>query len=381
MQQKKYLIVIAGPTASGKTAMGIELAKHFNTSILSADSRQFYKELKIGTAKPDISEMQGIPHYFIDSLNISTPFSVGDFEREGLKVLEKLFESKNVVLLLGGSGLFINALCEGLNKFPEVHSSILTKLEEERKNEGMVLLQEKLKKLDPDYAKKVDLQNPQRVIRALSVIEASGETFSSFLNKEKEERNFTPIFIQLYHPREVLYQRINKRVDSMVENGLEEEVKNLLSFRDLNALRSVGYQEWFDYFDGKISKEEAIELIKRNSRRYAKRQMTWFRKESKWMHFKNDKSKEVIQTVEFLMENEISFTSLLKKNEALHVKDQNYEVKLLKNNEMIAAAEVLFSRKNPPQISQTITSNQLFNELELILQYEIDYYLELKTQQ
>ncbi len=275
---KKYLIVIGGPTASGKTSLGIRLARHFNTEILSADSRQFYREMNIGTAKPTPEELAQARHHFIGNLSVHDAYSVGDYEREALILLEKLYQKNNVVVMVGGSGFFIRAVCEGLDDFPDVPAHIREELSQLFENEGIIPLQNELKKLDPEYYAQVDTQNPKRLLRALEVCRATGQPFSNFHNKEKTPRPFVPIYIGVDWKRETLYERINKRVDLMLEAGLEQEARDLYPLRHLTSLQTVGYQEWFDFFEGKIDRAEAIRLIKRNSRRYAKRQMTWFRK-------------------------------------------------------------------------------------------------------
>lgn len=274
----KYLIVIAGATASGKTSLGIRIAQKYDTVILSADSRQFYREMSIGTAKPTEEELSAAKHYFVDNLSIHDEYSVGDYEREAITLLDEIFTTKNVALIVGGSGLFIKAVLEGLDEFPDVSNEIKERLIQLEKEEGIEVLQKMLQEKDPVYFSEVDIHNPHRLIRALSVIEASGQPFSSFRNQAPKKRNFQPIVIQLDWEREKLYERINKRVDLMLEAGLLDEVKSLFPLKDLNALQTVGYQEFFDYLEDKISKEEAIRLVKRNSRRYAKRQMTWLRK-------------------------------------------------------------------------------------------------------
>ena len=277
-RNKNYLIVIAGPTASGKTAAAVALAKHFHTVVLSADSRQFYREMRIGTAKPTGADMEGIPHYFIDSLSISEAYSVGDFERDALRILEDVYREHDVAVLAGGSGLFIRALCEGLDPFPEVPAEVRRKVEEQYREKGLSYLQEQLRRVDPDYFEEVDIHNPQRLIRALAVYEASGTPFSQLRNGRASNRPFTPVYVLLEWDRKVLYQRIDERVDKMIEDGLVEEARRLYPHRAFQALQTVGYQELFDFFEGKTTLEEAIALIKQHTRNYAKRQLTWFRK-------------------------------------------------------------------------------------------------------
>lgn len=282
---KKFLLVVGGATASGKTAFAIRLAQHFNTHILSCDSRQFYREMNIGTAKPTAQELSKAPHHFINSLSIHQEYSVGDFERDALKLLEKCFAEHQFVVLCGGAGLFIKAVCEGLDEFPEVPAQVKAQLQADYEQHGLAFLQEELRCTDPDYHREVDLQNPHRLLRALAVIRASGQPFSTFRQQEAATRPFQPIYLQMDWPREELYDRINRRVDQMIAEGLLDEVRDLFPLRHLNALQTVGYQELFDHFSGDITMEEAIALIKRNSRRYAKRQLTWFRRDGFWQPF------------------------------------------------------------------------------------------------
>lgn len=295
MSEQKYLIVVGGATASGKTSVAIALAKHFGTEILSADSRQFFREMSIGTAKPTAQELAQAKHHFIDCISIHEEYSVGDYERDALSLLAELFQEQDVVVLAGGSGLYIRALCEGLDAFPEVPPEIRAELVERFQDEGLQSLQKKLSQLDPEYYAIVDQQNPQRLIRALEVCIASGKTYSSFRSGQKAKRTFQPIYLKLEWERETLYDRINRRVDQMIEQGLIEEVKELYPFKHLNALQTVGYQELFDYLDGKSTLFDAIELIKRNSRRYAKRQMTWLRKREHWRDFHVSELENMIQ--------------------------------------------------------------------------------------
>ncbi|MEO3404453.1 tRNA (adenosine(37)-N6)-dimethylallyltransferase MiaA [Mucilaginibacter sp. CAU 1740] len=279
------LIVVAGPTAVGKTAAAIKLAQHFNTVVVSADSRQFFREMSIGTAKPDADELAAAKHYFIDSHSVMESFSVGDFEREGLALLDELFKTHDKVILAGGSGLYIKAICEGFDDLPVADIETREKLNLELQKKGITHLQERLKEVDPDYYAEVDLNNPQRLIRALEVFETSGKPFSSYRNATINKRSFNIIKLALDMPREKLYERINLRVDLMVKQGLLDEVKTLLTYRHLNALNTVGYSEVFDYFDGKTNLDEAIALIKQNTRRFAKRQLTWFRRDQDFTWF------------------------------------------------------------------------------------------------
>ncbi|MGK7389034.1 MAG: tRNA (adenosine(37)-N6)-dimethylallyltransferase MiaA [Candidatus Cyclobacteriaceae bacterium M2_1C_046] len=281
-----HLIVIVGPTAVGKTRAAIALANHFDTEVISADSRQFYKEMTIGTAKPSPKERAAAKHHFIDFLPVTDKFNAGDFEREALAKLDAIFEKSSVAIVTGGSGLYVNALCYGFDDIPEVPVEIRDRLNSEFEEKGLVHLQEKLRMADPVYFDTVDRNNPQRLIRALEVYEHTNSPYSQFRKKELSDRNFMPIFIGLELPREELYERINQRVDNMIDEGLIEEVKSLLPFKEENALQTVGYQELFDYLDNKITLSEAIDLIKRNTRRYAKRQLTWFRRNENtfWYH-------------------------------------------------------------------------------------------------
>ncbi|MGF7079895.1 tRNA (adenosine(37)-N6)-dimethylallyltransferase MiaA [Mucilaginibacter sp. UYCu711] len=273
------LIVIAGPTASGKTAAAIKLAQHYKTAIISADSRQFYREMAIGTAKPNWLELAAAKHYFIDSHSVTEPFSVGDFEKQGLALLDELFQSHNIVILVGGSGLYIKALCEGFDDMPQADVTVREQLNTEFALKGIAALQDELKTADPAYYDEVDLQNPQRIIRALEVYRSTGKPFSSFRKSTINKRPFDTLKIGLDLPRAVLYDRINQRVDEMIKDGLVEEVKELIPYRSLNALNTVGYSEVFDYLDNKTDLNRAIELIKQNTRHFAKRQLTWFRKD------------------------------------------------------------------------------------------------------
>jgi len=285
IQKNKTLIVVAGPTAVGKTAAAIELAKHYQTVVVSADSRQFFKEMSIGTAKPSEQELAAVKHYFIDSHSITEPFSVGDFEKQGLALLDELFKTHNQVVLAGGSGLYIKAICEGFDDLPTADPAIRERLNQELEEKGIANLQQQLQSVDPVYYNEVDLGNPQRIIRALEVFESSGKPFSSYRQATVNKRPFNIIKLALNLPREVLYNRINHRVDLMVQQGLLAEVEALLPSRHLNALNTVGYAELFDYFDGKTSLEKAIEMIKQNTRRFAKRQLTWFRKDNAFHWF------------------------------------------------------------------------------------------------
>jgi len=280
------LIVIIGPTAIGKTELCIELAESFNTEIISADSRQIYKELNIGTAKPGKEDLERVPHHFIGTKSIHDYYTAGMFELDVLQLLEDLFNEHNQIIMTGGSGLYINAVCEGIDALPRVDPEIRKKLTEQYEKEGIQSLRHDLKKLDPDYYEMVDLKNPKRLLKALEITVMTGKPYSSFLTRPKKERPFNILKIGLNRDREELYEDINKRVDEMIDKGLTEEAKELYKNKGANALNTVGYKELFEYFDGNITYKRAIELIKRNTRHYAKRQLTWFSKDEEivWFH-------------------------------------------------------------------------------------------------
>lgn len=280
----KYLVVIGGATASGKSATCRVLAKAFQSEILSADSRQLYKGMNIGTAKEPLEALKEVPHHFIDHIAVTQSYSAGDFEREGLAKLQELFKKHPLLFVCGGSSMYIKALCEGLDYFPEVPEGIRQQYIDWYRSNGIDALANLLVKKDPEYAQKVDLRNPHRLIRALSVHEASGRPFSSFLKAEKVRRPFEILYFWLDVDRVLLYHRINERVALMMDQGLLEEVQNFYPQRHLKALQTVGYQELFEYLDGRCTLEEAVEQIKQNTRRYAKRQITWRRSESHWIN-------------------------------------------------------------------------------------------------
>ena len=291
--EEQLLITIVGPTAIGKTALSILLAKHFNAEIISCDSRQFYKEMRIGTAVPSEAELKAAPHHFIQNRSIFDDYNVGDFEREALQKIHELFKTSQVVIMVGGSGLYVDAVLNGLDYFPKVAPEIREKLNNQLATSGLLSLQNQLKALDLETYQSITLDNPQRVIRALEVCIGSGLPYSSFKNKPKEQRNFKSIKIGLNADREIIYNRINQRVAIMMNDGLLEEAKALYPHKKLNALQTVGYRELFSFFDGTISKEFAIEEIKKNTRRFAKRQLTWFRKDTAilWFDYKADVEK------------------------------------------------------------------------------------------
>lgn len=278
MSPLKKLLVVLGPTASGKTALSIALAQKLQTEILSADSRQFFKEMQIGTAAPTPEELALAPHHFVGHLSVTDNYSVGQYEIDALKVLKNLFQQNDTAILTGGSGLYIDAVLYGLNKFPDTKPESRVFLEKKLKNEGISTLQQMLLENDPEYYDRVDLQNPRRLIRALEVCLSTGKPYSSFLNSEKKPRAFKPVLVGLLPERSRLYKKIDHRVDKMIGDGLEEEVRSLLPYKNTNALQTVGYREWFAYFDGNATYNETVTRIKQNSRRYAKRQFTWLKK-------------------------------------------------------------------------------------------------------
>ncbi len=293
----KTLVCVVGPTAIGKTAVGIQLAAHFRTVVLSADSRQFYREMTIGTAKPTKEELAAIPHYFINSHHIADDYSAGAFERDALKLLGDLFSRHDVVILVGGSGLFVNAVCEGLDDLPKPLDGVRERLNKVHRERGLEYLLRMLEQADPLYYDEVDTHNPQRIIRALEVYESTGMPFSHFRRRQAAARPFDVLKIGLNTNRERLYQRINARVDAMMGAGLLAEVKSLMLYRDKPPLQTVGYTELFDYFDGGHTLQQATDKIKQNTRRYAKRQLTWFRKDAETTWFEPDKLSEIIEYI------------------------------------------------------------------------------------
>ncbi len=300
-----YLITIIGPTAIGKTALSIALAQHFGCDIISCDSRQFFKEMKIGTAVPSDEELAAATHHFIQNKSIFESYSVGDFEQEALAELDELFQKNNIQIMVGGSGLYVDAVLKGFDDFPDIDDSVRTEINAKYDALGIEYLQEQLQKLDSEYYQKIQtenpqtLQNPQRMKRFVEVCLGTGKPYSSFIGKRKNERNFTPIIIGLEADREIMYDRINQRVDIMLNEGLLEEVKSLYPNKHLNALQTVGYRELFDYFDGKTTLDFAIEQIKMNTRRFAKRQITWFKRTENvsWFDYLTDR-KEIIKNIE-----------------------------------------------------------------------------------
>jgi tRNA dimethylallyltransferase len=291
----KHLIVVGGATGSGKTEAAIRLAEYFGTEIISSDSRQFYREMTIGTAKPTPTELARAQHHFIDSLSIHDNYTAGDFERDGLALLEVLYKKHDVVVVAGGSGLFVSALCEGLDVFPEIPQEVRARVDNGWETGGIEWLQAQVAEHDPDYFEKVDKANYMRLRRALEVCLGTGMPYSAYTKGEKQPRPFTLHQVVTDWPREVLYHRIDQRVDLMVTEGLEAEARVLLPFRHLNALRTVGYEEWFEHFDGMYDRATAIEKIKQHSRNYAKRQMTWFRKHGDWKPFNPSETEKLVE--------------------------------------------------------------------------------------
>lgn len=300
-----YLITIIGPTAIGKTALSIALAKHFGCDIISCDSRQFFREMKIGTAVPSDEELAAATHHFIQNKSIFESYSVGDFEQEALAKLNELFQKNNIQIMVGGSGLYVDAVLKGFDDFPDIDESVRTEINAKYEALGIEYLQEELQKLDSEYYQKLQtenpqtLQNPQRMKRFVEVCIGSGKPYSSFIGKRKNVRNFTPIIIGLEADREIMYDRINQRVDIMLNEGLLEEAQTLYPNKHLNALQTVGYRELFDYFDGKTTLDFAIEQIKMNTRRFAKRQITWFKRTENvsWFDYLTDRN-EIIKNIE-----------------------------------------------------------------------------------
>ena len=297
-----YLITVLGVTAIGKTALSIKLAQHFNTEIISCDSRQFYKEMEIGTAVPSPTELAAAKHHFIQNRSVFDDYSVGQFEKDALIKLKKLFSKNKVTIMVGGSGLYTNAVIDGLDYFPEVDPQIRIQLNQELKNGQLELLQQQLKELDIESYHTIEIENPHRLIRALEICIGTGKRYSTFKNNEKANRNFIPIKVGLSAERELIYRRINKRVDTMLEEGLLKEAKKLHEHKHLNALQTVGYRELFNYFDGKCSLKFAIEEIKKNTRRFAKRQVTWNKKDTSihWFDFETDAS-VIIKKIEEIL--------------------------------------------------------------------------------
>lgn len=295
----KRLVVVVGPTGSGKTDLAIALAQHYGAPIVSTDSRQFYRGMPIGTAQPTAQQLRAAEHHFIASHDITQKLSCGAYEVEALALLDRLFEQHRTVIAVGGSGLYIKALCEGMDELPQADPELRAALAEQLREEGVAALAERLRTLDPLYYEQVDRSNPARVVRALEVCLQTGRPFSELRLGRRRERSFDIVKIGIEVPREELYERINRRVDAMMAEGLEAEARALYPYRHLNALRTVGYRELFDFFEGRCSRDEAVEAIKCNTRRYAKRQMTWFRRDGEIRWFRRDDLEAMFRHVDF----------------------------------------------------------------------------------
>ena len=293
----KWLIVVGGATATGKTALAIELAKAYGTAVVSADSRQVFTELDIGAAKATSEELAMVPHFLINHLSVSQDYSVGDYERDALACLNAIFRERDIAILAGGSGLYIKAVCDGLDSFPEVSDEVRQQVESGEQNGGLAWLQYQLQEADPGYYETVDRNNPARLRRALEVCLQTGKPYSSYRTGARAERPFKILYILLDMPREQLYRRINERVDQMIKDGLEAEARSVMLYRDKPALQTVGYQEFFDYFDGKLTFDEAVDKIRQHTRNYAKRQSTWFRKYGSWRMFSPGNTESVLNYI------------------------------------------------------------------------------------
>lgn len=295
---QKYLIVITGPTGIGKSKTGVLLAKHFHSEIISADSRQIFREMTIGTAVPTKEELSEVRHHLIHSHSITENYNASRYETESIELIEMLFVTNNILFLVGGSMLYIDAICKGIDEIPDIPAEIRESVQNQFRTEGLESIRLQLKKLDPEYYLTVDLKNHARIIHALEVCLLTGKTYSSFRLNKNKERSFKIIKIGLNCDREQLHNKINNRVDQMIADGLEKEARNLFHLRDLSSMNTVGYRELFDYFDGTITKDQAIELIKRNSRRYARKQLTWFRNDPEVKWFEPQQFNEIKNYIE-----------------------------------------------------------------------------------
>ena len=293
----KFLIIVTGPTGIGKTKLSIELARYFSTEILSADSRQIYKEMQIGTAVPSVDELSAVKHHFIQTISIHDYYNVSQYESEAIELIQKLHQKNSIVILTGGTGLYIDAICKGIDIMPDPVPEIRASLNQELKEKGLKTLQIQLKELDPDYYKIVDLNNPARLIRALEVCKQTGQPYSSFRKTKAKKRDFKTIKIALNTDRTILYDRINQRVEQMKQAGLVDEVKSLYPHKNLTALNTVGYRELFAAFDGEYSISEAIERIKNSSRRYARKQISWIRRDKEYQWFEPNQIQEIKQYI------------------------------------------------------------------------------------
>jgi len=300
---QKHLLIICGPTAVGKTALSVQLAKHYSTEIISADSRQLYKEMSIGTAKPTLQEMEGVPHHFVDCISIQQNYTAGDYEREVIKKLDELFAQHDKVVMCGGTGLYIDAVCKGFDEGIESNAEIKKQITEQYNLLGLDWLQNQVKEKDIDFYNKADINNPQRLMRALEVCLVTGKPYSSLRKNNGAERNFNAIKIFINEDREVLYEKINKRVDAMMQHGLLKEAEGLYPRKNLNALNTVGYKELFDYFDNKTSLDKAVDLIKQHTRNYAKRQVTWFKNDEDCTTFAPNEIEKIKAFVEIVLQH------------------------------------------------------------------------------
>lgn len=300
----KYVVVISGPTAVGKTALSIAIAQYFNTEIISADSRQFFKEIPIGTAAPSYEEMNLVYHHCVGNLSITDYYNAFKFEQDALQILSKLFNNHDIVIVSGGSGLYIDALCNGIDDIPDIDSNIRQSVINQYSSQGIESLRSTLQKLDIEYYRIVDLRNPARLMRAIEVCLQTGKTYTSVRTQTSKKRDFVTIKIALNLPRNQLYERINARVDAMLKEGLEQEAKSVIQYRNQTALKTVGYKELFDYFDGNISKQDAIDTIKQNTRNYAKRQISWLKRDSLYTWFEPHNASEIISFIERIIDGE-----------------------------------------------------------------------------
>lgn len=294
----KTLVVVTGPTAVGKTTTAIQLAQHFNTEIISADSRQIFIETKIGTAVPNEDELTLVKHHFIGTRHVTDYYNAWQFEQDALQKADELFQNYDIVILAGGSGLYVDAVCNGIDEIPDIEPDLRERINSQFENEGIESLRQTLKFLDPEYYKIVDLSNPARLKRAIEICFQTGKTYSELRKENKKTRPFKIIKIALNREREALYERINQRVDQMISDGLEQEVKSLSQWKDCTALKTVGYREFFDYFDGLCTYTEAIEKIKQNTRKYAKKQISWIKRDSEYQWFSPNEINEIIQYIE-----------------------------------------------------------------------------------
>ena len=345
-ESSKYLLVVGGPTASGKTSLAIQLAQHFSTVILSADSRQFYQEMQIGNARPTTEELSSVPHYFVADRSVNEPLSAGAFAREGQALLKTLFQEHDHVVLVGGSGLFVRALTEGLDEFPAISASIRMKVDNLFATGGLAALQQELKTADPDYFKEVDQQNPARLRRALEVCYETGKPYSSFRQAGKQPRSFVPLYLQPDWPRQELYDRINRRVQIMLSEGLEDEARSLEQFREMAAMQTVGYQEWWPFFAGEQSKERTVELIQQNSRRYAKRQLTWNRRDGYWKLVPKGDLRAALSYVHLVKEEQLTLCTFAVEDLSIiiHGREEKKRLGLMKLQEqkISAVADLAF---------------------------------------